>query len=264
MGLFYTSSRDMVSGRIIAIKEIAEKLEADYSYGFNTIQNKFDSFFFSHEMQDSNVITGNIDGYDYCFIEYYHQKSGKHDTAHWRSSAILKATNRSIPDFSLALKGPTVKKAKLSIIFGILFLFVPVILLISLYSAGMLRLDSAALVIGFICLVFVLVPTIVILASIGTLREVNNQGKYGIHNRAFKEKYVILAHSDPARIRRLFTEKLCTKILRQPMDIEVTFTKNCIIQSFNDSLFTYSSCKSTLNLLLDKAKVFEIEDDYFD
>ena len=72
MALFnITNPEEKVKERTNFIKALSAHLNAEY---YNTIDAVAEFFNFNDNFEPStcNVIVGNIEGFDYCFVEYYH------------------------------------------------------------------------------------------------------------------------------------------------------------------------------------------------
>ncbi|MBQ2592037.1 MAG: hypothetical protein II567_01980, partial [Candidatus Riflebacteria bacterium] len=100
MGLFdFETTETKVRNRTPLVKSIAQKLDADYQYSIRGVKDKF-NIEDSSECENSNVIVGEKNGFEYCFIEYYHVGRGKNDHSKWVSKVSLRL-NDTFPDFDL-------------------------------------------------------------------------------------------------------------------------------------------------------------------
>ncbi len=66
------------------------------------------------------------------------------------------------------------------------------------------------------------------------------------------------------KIRKIFTEKVCSKILKEKADLDIKFKNNVIYDWIYDGQLSLKSCNSHLTKLLRKVKLFEIENDNLD
>ena len=90
MGFFdlFDTRESKVRGRVDQIQALASKLNADYNYGIESVKYFFSDV--SEEMKECNTIVGESEGYEYCFIEYYHIGRGKNDHSKWVTKYSLR------------------------------------------------------------------------------------------------------------------------------------------------------------------------------
>ena len=92
------------------------------------------------------------------------------------------------------------------------------------------------------------------------MKRINNNDKYNIRNKEFKEKYVIMTDSSPNEISKVFNEEVCNNIMKFPSELSITFNKNTISKEFNhNEQLSADLCNQHLNDLLDKVKLFKTE-----
>ena len=74
MGLFdFETAETKVRNRTQFIKSLAQKLDATQLFDLRTVSKKFS--FDILEAKKCNIISGEYNGFEYCFIEYYHKKT---------------------------------------------------------------------------------------------------------------------------------------------------------------------------------------------
>lgn len=265
MGLFnFESAETRVRNRSSIVKGLAQKLKAQYQYGIRGIKEKFDI----GSSENSNVIVGEIKGFEYCFTEHYHSKSGKNDHSRWISEVSLRL-NDEFPDFELSTKSSALTGAGCMMVLGLPFLGVPIFmtlqaLLFIIFSfmdksgTGLVALFPLIFFIGFAC-IFGAIGWFIFSSGLKTFRQVNNQGKYYIRNPKFKEKYVILSDADVYRVRKVFTDKVCSKLVNFRPEIQkINCTKNCLKAEFgSNEQLSYPLCSKYLGPLVKQAEIIE-------
>ena len=265
MGLFsFESAETNARNRTPIVKGLAQKLNAQYQYGIRGIKEKFDI----GSSEDSNVIFGEIKGFEYCFTEHYHRKSGKNDHSRWISEVSLRL-NDEFPDFEVSTRSSALTGAGCAIVLGLPFLGIPAFMIfqvIFIIITGLTHKTGFSLELIFPILIFLAITGIfgtigwlIVSSGLKTYRQVNNQGKYYIRNSKFKEKYVILTDADDNRIRRIFNDKVCSKIANSIPQLErINCSKNCLKTEFgSNEQLSYPLCNKYLAPLVKQAEIFE-------
>lgn len=275
MALFSVSNPEqMVKERTNFIRALSAHLNAEY---YNTIDAVAEFFNFNDNFEPStcNVIVGNIEGFDYCFIEYYHVGRGKSDHSKWISELSFKM-QKDIPNFQLITKDSAKRNAGCFITFGLIFTLPIIVIILASITVGtsFLSVKNEAGFLPYIfigiyvlfAILFAIIPSFLIYSGIKTLKEINNQRKYNIMNQDFNEKYAIFTDTDRDTyyISKIFNNDLCSKILDfKPELTEITFDKNCIKKEYDSTQLTLDFCEKELKTFLSKAKLFEERDDTF-
>ena len=242
-----------VESRISYIKEIAQKLNAEYRYGIKSVKHPFDIEENTYNAE-SNIIVGSIDGYEYCFIESYN--THRNDNAfRWESKLYIRFKD-NIPNMQLVTKETAASDFRFKLIFSLAFSVFPSILLIGFIS----KIGNDFKFI-FPCL-FLAVPVvfgILGFKDVYTLKkQINNQRIYSIKNKKFKEKYLILSKESTYSICRIFNEEVCSKIADYPTAINLNIHNNCTHLEFDyGEKLIYETCKEKLEKLLEQVKIFE-------
>ena len=90
--------------RVGCIKKIAKGLGAKYQTNLKEYTKLFNltEIATSSEIEDSNAIVGNIEGYDYCFLEFYRiSYSSRYSNSYYTSKAIINIKKDNNISFSL-------------------------------------------------------------------------------------------------------------------------------------------------------------------
>ena len=99
-----------VTKRVELLKSLASKLNGSFVNRIDKLRFKFDISGSYSDLENSNAITGEIQGYEYCIIEYFHEGSGKYNPSGWLSNVYLHL-NKDFPDFKLTTKKALCLKA---------------------------------------------------------------------------------------------------------------------------------------------------------
>ena len=243
--------------RIEPVKAIATQLDATYVRGIDNI-NRIFPIPKNLDNNNSNAIIGNIDGYDYCFWEYFHIGSHfENYNSYYISKAIIKLKEKYIPPLLLLTKKSAIIKIIKVPFFILLFLiFILVFIFISTNTINSF-LKSTIMSFFLICISFFNAKDL-LKKWVETLKNYNNQKIYNFSNQKFKEKYVILSKGDPQQIRNLFDEKVCSRIINYKANLYIEINNTSITSYFktNEKL-TYNLCQNHLNIILKQAKLFE-------
>lgn len=248
---------EITKSRIADVKALAKELDADYYYGISKVKDRFniEDRYEYKGISDSNVIVGQREEYDYCFIEYFQTKAS---AGGWKSKVFLRMKN-NMPDFVLMTK----ETAKSRFLFvGIIsmgfILFPGTVLLTVLFGEG--RNSNIIPAVAAISL-FVLAGLCLLIFIIKYLIKFFNQDKYRILNKKFKDKYVIFSDAPSEKIRTIFNEKVCSKIIKKPSDLYIDLRNNCLSLSFEArEKLSLDGCNKYLNQIIDNVKVFENDD----
>ncbi len=256
MGFLDSDRKGMVEYRSSIVKDLAKKMGADYYYGVDKVKSDF--CIFDYEMNDSNVIVGNKDGYDYCFVEYYHERCGKSDYPRWVSTLFFKMKNNNLPSFHLTTKSSAFTSSGLGILQSLFYLimaFLFIYLGIDSFRKTSGNFYIFATIMGVL---FGLIGVVLLNLHLRPLFKLKIQSKYGIRDKEFLEKYIIISEADPAEISKVFTEEVCSRIVNSLTDVDFDLSGCIVTVPFNtDSQLSYSSCKGYLDDILYKAKIFE-------
>lgn len=258
MGLWDSDRKGKVGYRSAFVKDLAKKMGADYYYGISEVKKIFPIY--GYDMEDSNVIQGKKDGYDYCFIEYCYIDHAKDRYLRWRSVLHLKLKNKNLPSFHVAPKGTAFSKSVFEILHFVPYLIISIIFMFLLFNhsknASGFGFDSICFLL--ITLLLLLVGILGIYLSLKKYKKIFKQGKYRIQNKEFKKKYYIKSDEDPKEIRNIFTEEVCTKIVNCFSDVDLDISAGFTSVTFDsDSQLTYSTCKGYLDDLIYKVNIFE-------
>lgn len=274
MELFTLESvKTKVKNRIPDLQSLSEKLNANFYDANNQVSvkdmiEKFNFHTKDSDIENCYVISGEIQGYEYCFIEYYHKGHGKSDQSRWISKVSL-LLNNDYPDFNIMTKKQAYTSMGCLLTFGGIFLSVPFFfiihflrLILSVYSKGDLTLLIPLAGPFLFTLIFGAVGCLICFASLKNFRTIRSQGKYNIQNLKFREKYVIYSDSDVNSIRKVFNENVVSKIVNfKPEITNLTCNKNCLQSDFSyEELLSYESCNKYLGPLLKQAQIIEETD----
>ncbi len=197
MGLF-DGSKEMVTKRIEAVRELCKEMNANYVYGAESLKDVF-NLDYKDEMKDSNIITGQKEGYDYCIIEYYHITHRKNDTSRWISFGSLKMKD-NYPDFEITTIISAKNAANVDIAIGSILLCLILFYSIPCFFALFQGKIEAYLfsLISFLVILIIGYFTYCLLSSGSKkLKKIRNQDSYNIKNQLFKKNmlfYPMLIH----------------------------------------------------------------------
>ena len=263
MILFGPSAKELVRKRAPVIEHLAKMLNAEYFDSVYRVMGQF-SIPDNRDMTDCNVISGNIDGYDYCFIEYFHEKRTKNDHSHWVSKVFLRMKYEGFPDFELDTKFGVFFNTAVILIFLIAISIVPAFIFLPSFFS-MFPIFRFHGFMGFLSGLFFILVIIGILYFVGkfffkSFFKAFDQKKYGILNKKFNEEYVIISDAPVNEIRKVFTEQLCARIVKQRGTLCIKVKNNCVSGEFKDNQqLSFELCNSHLNNLLKAVKIFENE-----
>lgn len=243
-----------VKSRANTVKEISDKLNANYLFGAKSIKNKFSFDISESYINDSNVIYGSIEGFDYCFIEYYYVNAFERGNSkeRWISRLILKFKDEEFPTFHLITKKKALSDIIYSVILSLVFFIIPIIFYL---SDGNNDIKLLLFLLAIFGVPFILTVGFII----HSLMMISDQDRFRISNQKFKEKYVLLdVLSSNNSINSLFSEEVCSNIVNYPDDIDIKVKKNSISEEFgfNETL-SFEICQKRLNKLISIVKLFE-------
>ena len=257
---FFDGSKEMVAKRIEAVKNLCKEMNANYVYGAESLKEVF-YLDYQDEMKDSNIITGQIEGYDYCIIEYYHMTHRKNDISRWISFGSLKMKN-NYPDFEITTINSAKNTANIDIAIGsvlsCLILFYSIPCFFALFQgkteAYLFFLISFIGILGIGYFAYYLLSS-----GSKMLKKIKNQESYNIKNQLFKNKYVILSDADPYIFKEIITDEVCSRIIEAKPEIkEIKVNKNCIKEKIGyDEKLSKTSCNKCIISLLNTARIFE-------
>ena len=265
MGLFdFETAETKVRNRTQLIKSLAQKLDARYLSDLRMVSKKFS--FDILQAKKCNIIAGEYNGFEYCFLEYYHQKSGKNDHSRWVSEISVRF-NENFPDFQLDTRFSALFTAWLTMIFGLPFLGLPVFFLsqflmffFKIFKTGFdIEILVPLLLFFGIGMISGMLGWLLFSPGLKTYKQIHNQGQYYIRNHKFKEKYVILSDANVNTIRKIFNDKVCAKIVDFKPDLDsINCTNNCLRSKFgHNEQLTYPLCMQYLEKFTRQAQIFE-------
>lgn len=261
------STDSKIKSRIGPIKEISSQLNAKYYHGIGYVRNTFFTNI-NQEMENSNVIVGKNKLYNYCFIEYYHIGRGKKDYSRWVSKASFRLNEESFPNFELLKKKTVIYNlgcltaivANL-VFFSLFFLiaFFHQLLFVLHHDTNMRKFVMESFFTFLVIGAFGFIAYLIFLNIRKTYKQIKNQSQYYIRNPEFREKYVIITDDDARSICKVFTEKVCSKIVNYKPEIEnICISNNCLLENLpNDEQLTYQLCLEYISKLTEKAQIFE-------
>ena len=242
-----------VKSRVSYIKSLAENLNAEYYYGIDRVKNRF-NIKVKDGISDSNVIVGNRDGYDFCFVEYY--RTRKH--SRWESKLFLRM-KYDLPDFMLMTKESASFQLRFQAIFSGAFILIPIIGFINVIAQK--GWSSSLIPAACVILLFVGIGLWLLKDFFKYYKKINNQRLFDISHNKFRDTYVIISDANPNSIRRIFNEKVCSDFVDNPLDNDLIISNKCTSLNFKmDEKLSLISCNDNLDLLLKKVKVFEKAD----
>ena len=227
------------------------------------------------EINKSNVLAGKYEDYEYCLCEYYHSKSGKHDHSRWIIEASVKLKDKNIPDFTIKNKKSELTNSIIDTIFLTpFFVFVTVIASFLIYGGiytiyhgitkgripelffEFMPLSFFALFISF----FVFFIYKAMFENLKTLLQLLTQGKYKIKNQEFKKRYAIFSSDKAISINKVFTNEICTRILRNTPKIEKLEVRGkCLHFKIDDQLLTDDNIIPLIEGFINHARIFDLE-----
>ena len=267
MGLLFDSEKEKAQSRVDFVKDLSKQLNANYYYGLQDVEKNFTL----GSNPDCNVIAGNIEGFDYCLVEYYHIMSGRHDHSHWVSRGCIRMHD-DYPNFELDTITSIKAVSGCAIFFGILFLIPTFTTLVLTFKSISDIFNEeiggglfGTLMFGFCTLGLAFVSYVLFSAGRYDLKQTDRQGKYNIRNLKFRQKYAILSEANPDEISRIFNDKVCERIVEaEPEVTPIIINGNCITAEIGNEEMSLSSCQDCLKTLLRQAQIFENDDDVGD
>ena len=249
MGLFDPppSRTALLKERTTFLSDLADQLNSELYHGTSLIKKHF-SFIKKFDIEsDSNVILGNIEGYNFCFVEDYQEKQSKHSHSHWESKFIIEMKEEKFPDFSIETKKQAIKNYSFILLFSLIFFSIPYF--VSFFKNG--NVYIALIISGGFGLILLSI-------CIQGFKNIFKQDKYKISNYRFKEKYVISSERKPEKIREVLTDKVCSKIVNYPGNLDISFSNKCIsIDLPSNEKLSYNICVNLINKYIKIVKLFE-------
>ena len=244
-----------VSDRYEFIKKLAHDLKASYccyaenSYRFNDIKKQF-NLAPNIELNNSNIITGKYEGYDYCFVERFSDDFRRLEIIKWTSTFVIKTNNKKFPDFKIIAK-------KSYVMFNFAYIMIPIALFAALIGYyiqnGTKDLNNL-----YVLAVMAVVSTLIFIVSfIIDLLKIKQQNKYKINNLKFKDRYIILSEADPNEIEEVFDDRICSRIAGYYTDLELSFKSKCFSKEFSETNLTFDLCDSNLKDYFSQVQLFE-------
>lgn len=240
--------------RVVCIKKIAKVLGAKYQTNLKEYTNFFNltEIATSYEIEDSNAIVGNIEGYHYCFLELNRMTSGGIPRSNFTSKAIINIKKDNHISFSLLTR----KSAILHIVNRFLMAFVFTVFYLAYigFNRFSFNYQVSLYLVVFLCLILL----IALLDTIKTIYKISFQKRYNIQNSVFNNNYVILSDSEPRIIGELFNEEVCSRIVNSKLDTDIIVKNNCIILEFDHGAeLSLEGCRKYLYYLVNQAKLFK-------
>lgn len=263
MFLWFENLEARVRERSDYVLNIANQLNANYRYGLKKIKDKF-NIVENYENTYCNAIFGLIEGYDYCFYEYFHCARGRamglpYINNYFISEEAIKLKGYCSSFVLLTKKSAIWKTIKYFLVGEILLSF---LLFLLTFSHEKKNIELVGIFIVGIFMFYCLINFILDLYKINTNYKVQEK-YYDISNKDFKDKYVIISSyypislcSDNINIKKVFTEKVCSRIVDSKLNSDIVVVNSCIREKYEKKL-TYDICQKHLNNLLSKAKLFE-------
>lgn len=263
----FDDAHTKVTKRTEFIKSLASKLNGSFVNKIDELIYKFDLSELYTDLENSNAITGEIQGFEYCFIEYFHQGNGKYDPSGWVSNVHLHL-NKDFPDFKLTTKKASRSKAISEFLLGIILIISIILFFIllfrndnldSFFSGSLLENLIVGVIMGAICIVIGFKAYMSMYEVSKTYITIKNQNKYNIQNPKFREKYVIFSESDENKISEIFNENAVSKFMAtKPELTDINCHNKCLSLRFdNNGQLSFSLCNKYLGILLNQAKILE-------
>ena len=115
-------------------------------------------------------------------------------------------------------------------------------------------------VVSFFSVLFILVGLFGIYSNISSLKSANSKNQYGITDDVFNEKYYIDTIAEPEVIRNIFTDEICSKIVNEIENMEISFINYSVSEKFGPNIqLSASNCNVHLQKLIRKVKMFDRE-----
>ncbi len=251
--------------RYFLIKELAKELNAEFYQGTENVVNKFDLNSIlqisskSEEGKNSYIVVGNIESYDYCFIEYFYRLQHGID----RKFKLIIRVKKAVHFLELVVKKDFKSKNYYQIFIGFLGFLI--------FYLCYYQISNISIYEIIFCGFFSLIGLISALAGIYSLTKINNYAKYGINNKIFREKYVVISSAKPDEVSNFFNEDVCSKIVDLPYDISFESRTKYIREGHNFNIegsyiienlktqVTIDMCVKHLKNIISLAKEFDKE-----
>ena len=265
--LDFEDAHTKIKNRIPVIQGLAKKLNAKYIKGYEEVKYKFNIKDEIRGIEESNGIVGETQGFEYCFLEYFHEGNAKYDPSGWITNVYLRM-NKDIPDFNLTTKKAAVLKSLSGFVLGLLMFSLIILFFILLFRNDNMRHYTTGsfsnILLGWVsmgaALIYLGAKTyLLVYPAIKTIIDIINQSKYyNIKNPKFRKKYVIFSNN-PNKINKIFNENVVSKLIETKPEItEINCHKKILFSRFDtNELLSYASCNTYLTPLLQQAKIME-------
>ena len=151
---------------------------------------------------------------------------------------------KDFPDFSLKTKKQAFIEGIIALIVSVACFYIPFFANNKDFYFLLIILGGLGLIALFCC--------------INHFKSIFQQDKYKISNYRFKEKYVIFSDSKPEKIRRVFSDNICTQILNYPSDLDIYFEHKSIVYDFpSDEQLSYNACLNLIGKYIKIVRLFE-------
>ena len=209
--------------RVDCIKKIAKEFGAKFQTGLKEYTDLFNltEIATKSEINESNAVIGNIEGYDYCILEFFRTIYGKYPRYFYVSKAIINIKKDNNPSFRLLTRKSVVLKIINKLLFAFIFSAIYLVVVLGVNHQNLNNQNSLYLI-AFLCLILI----VALWKTIKTIFEISFQKKYYIQNRNFNDNYVILSNAEPKIIREVFNDEVCSRIVDNKLDSDITVKNN--------------------------------------
>lgn len=241
--------------RVDCIKKIAKGFGAKFQTGLEEYTNLFNltEIATRSELDESNAVIGNIEGYDYCILEFFRIVYGKQPRSFYVSKAIINIKKDNNISFSLLTRKSVILQIINKLLSAFVFSAIYLIVVLGVNHQNLNNQNSIYLI-AFLCLILI----VALWNTIKTIYKISLQNKYNIQNRHFINNYVILSDTEPKIIGEIFNDEVCSRIVDNKLDSDIIVKNNCITSDFSyDEELTLEGCQKRLTYLLNQAKLFK-------
>lgn len=246
--------------RADVVKSLAGRFNAKYSFGLDDTKEfkSFCSYFNLYKVPDvhcCNYFWGKMEDCEYCFYEYYyHRRHRPNDDSRWRSGLTLRLKKDS-PDFHLVPRTIALNESLSDLLFYGFWLIISVVLVFCLDTG----LDPKLKLMNrffFVSLFFAVIFLFCAVFALFKYIRIKQPNKFGLSNQDFIRDYVILSSGNYNAIREVFTEEVCSKIVKYDAFVDIEVEDNCITTYFEKGeKLSYNACRKYLKTAIRHASL---------
>lgn len=235
------------------VKNLAKRFNAEYCFAlkndknYNYLNDHFNLSSIGNKFRD--YFWGKMYDHEFCFCEYYYFASKRTliNNDGWRSFLSLRLKKTS-PNFHLVPRALATNQSLENIYFFAFLAIVSGIVAFNLSKGPDMMLNMSNRFFGISFLLAILFVFCFLKHLYGYLR-IKRSNNLGITNQDFIKDYVILSgwFSDSNSIKNVFTEDVCSKIVKYNVFVDIEVENNCILTKFDDDeQLSYNACHKIL------------------